>query len=462
MTVQDVIVETIEYRIVAVHPVSHTVFAIDADGCHRLPRVRIPQCTRPAEQLQKAIRATWKLNVFVVDFLPVQNGFPYWAVVELLVPCEDPEFSTVRVEELSDSELPEEQRIRLMRLLSVCLQKLPSQLGWIDDAVAWVEAATQRKLASKAEIEQLNAGGGFSLIRFHMEDGQYCWLKATGASNLHEYSITQYLSQLPVRYPDPSGYVPAVLAAKPEWNAWIMSGEARSIAARLDSAPHAGVTLGKAVQSLARLQIATVGRGVGLLQAGAFDQRPEILNTHAEEMFDYLEEAMALQTSTKAPRLDSRSLRLMCATLKQICERVDALAIPASVVHGDLNPGNIVEATNCQFIDWSEPYLGVPLASLQHLLLLNHVEDKPERERLNLALTDRYREEWSAVCAPDKLDEGFRYMPFLAAASSLYGRGSWLTSSARDELPRQSYARTVAREMNRALAAVTSREALCH
>ncbi|MEG9437796.1 phosphotransferase [Edaphobacter sp. HDX4] len=366
------------------------------------------------------------------------------------------------MEELSSSELPEEQRMLLATLLSDSLGKLPSHLGWIDEAIAWVEAATQSKLISRTRINQFNAGDGFALIRFPMEDGRHYWLKATGAPNCHEYSITQCLFSLSIRCSEGSGYIPAVLAAKPEWNSWIMSGEGRSIAPNLRSALRARPTLEKAVRALARLQIMTVDRSVQLLQAGAFDQRLEVMESHAEEMFDYIEEAMSVQTSTRAPRLDSRTLKLMCTNLKRVCERLDSLGFPASIVHGDLNSGNILEATNCQFIDWSEAYIGIPLASLQHLLLLNQAEDGLERDRLDAALKDLFREEWVACCGANQFDEGFRYMRFLAAASALYGRGSWLAAPSRNQFPQQSYARTLAREMYRALATLQPEEALCH
>jgi hypothetical protein len=53
------IVETVEYRVVLVQPASGAVLAVDAIDGFRLPRVSIPQWTRPAQQLRKVIRATW-------------------------------------------------------------------------------------------------------------------------------------------------------------------------------------------------------------------------------------------------------------------------------------------------------------------------------------------------------------------------------------------------------------------
>ena len=52
-------------------------------------------------------------------------------------------------------------------------------------------------------------------------------------------------------------------------------------------------------------------------------------------------------------------------------------------------------------------------------------------------------------------------MPILAAASTLYGRGDWLTSPRRDDQCRQSYARSLARHMDRAAREPSLVEALC-
>jgi len=90
---------------------------------------------------------------------------------------------------------------------------------------------------------------------------------------------------------------------------------------------------------------------------------------------DYLEEAMSLQTSTKAPLLEKKRIQEIRTIFEAVCQRVEHLGICETIVHGDMNRGNILTGVgHGQFIDWSEAYLGNPLISLQHLLLLNKVE----------------------------------------------------------------------------------------
>jgi hypothetical protein len=54
------------------------------------------------------------------------------------------------------------------------------------------------------------------------------------------------------------------------------------------------------------------------------------------------------------------------------------------------------------------------------------------------------------MCDPAEIDDGFVYMPILAVASTLYGRGDWLTTSQRDDPRRQAYARNLTRHMDHA------------
>ena len=116
----------------------------------------------------------------------------------------------------------------------------------------------------------------------------------------------------------------------------------------------------------------------------------------------------------------------------------------------------------CRFIDWSEAYLGNPLITLQHLLLLNKLENSQIRHSINLLLKQSYARVWAASCDSNALEEGFLYAPILAAASTLYGRGDWLNSTTRNDPRRQSFARTLARYMDRAAREPGLLEALCH
>jgi Phosphotransferase enzyme family len=373
-----------------------------------------------------------------------------------LVPSNNSELKAVTLDAIVGSELTEEQRVHLASLLSGDTNTPFAQVGWIDQAITWLESETGREVSSKSDIEQHNAGGGFSLVRFHTRDKLKYWLKATGEPNAHELAITRLLSELG------GTCLPEMISSRPAWNAWLMSGEATQVT-ELPSNPFKLLRLLEdAVESMAELQMKTEGCSLDLLDAGAFDQGMDVFQKHSVALFDYLEEAMSVQNVTKAPSLDKTRLKEVRAIFEDVCRRAEDLDLPETIVHGDLNHGNILTGCgHCQFIDWSEAYLGNPLVSLQHLLLLNKVENLKHRTFGNRVLKDRYRELWLTACNPTKFDEGFAYMPLLAIASTLYGRGDWLTSPERSDPHRQSYARSLARCMDRAVREPELLEALC-
>src|ERR1700719_456394 len=129
---------------------------------------------------------------------------------------------------------------------------------------------------------------------------------------------------------------------------------------------------------------------------------------------------------------------------------MQALAIPDSLLHNDLNVGNVlIEESQCVFIDWSEAYVGNPFFIFPHLCsLLSRTEDTslPWVQHLRA----RYKRPWQNLLTDAQMDRAFALTPLLAVLSCLYGRGYWLASPERDEPHFQGYARSLARYMDRA------------
>jgi hypothetical protein len=242
-----------------------------------------------------------------------------------------------------------------------------------------------------------------------------------------------------------------------------MGGEATALSQWPQEPFRLFALLESAVESMAQLQLRTQGQSLTLLNAGAFDQGMQSFLRRSHEIFDYLQESMSLQTSTRAHKLGKTRLLEMRAIFDQTCERMESLGIGKSIVHGDLNTGNVLTGIgHCQFIDWCEAYLGNPLVSLQHLLLLNRVGSLELREFVSEILKSRYLNVWASECDPEVMRQGLVYMPMLAIASTLYGRGDWLDSPLRHDSRRRSYARSLARYMDSASREPAFAEALCH
>jgi hypothetical protein len=437
--------EGTEYRVVLIHPASRMLLAIDGAGKHRLPRINVPANTRVVPQLHKVMRTAWGIHGLILDLLSLEEGSSPCAVGELISENAPSAFHAASVEQISGSDLSEHERGLLYALLRGETESPFSRLGWIVEAIHWVGQATGATITSKLDIEQFNAGGAFALLRFPMRNGRSYWLKATGSPNAHELPVTLFLTKLC------PGHLPEVLDVRPEWNAWIMPDK-RSSDPMLPVDPAQRLALLEcAVTAMAELQVRTIGCDAELLAAGGFDQRTGVLRTDSELLFERIGEAMSLQTSTKAPRIAGERLRRLHQTFDATCDFVEEIAMPATVLHGDMNVGNVLyDDGHCQFIDWSEAYIGFPLVTLQHLLLLNQPSDVQLKSRWDRILIDRYRAVMSQVCGQDAMDRGIACMPMIAAASAMYERGQWLRTSLANNPRRQVYVRTLARHMDQA------------
>ena len=436
--------ETIEYRCMLIQPRSHALLAFDDAGRCQLPRVHIPRATRPAQQLQRAIKAKWGLNTFVLEIWETPGERSACAVAELLTMESALPLREVPLEPLiASGHLGQESRD-----LQLLIEGRPgspfSRLGWIDDAIAWMESATGRTFRTRRNIEQWNAGGGFALMRICSDDGRHYWLKATGEPNAHEFAITRFLWEL---CPD---FVPKLVAARTEWNAWLTEHAGDPL-----SDPPNPIELGSSARRMAQLQLLTIDETDELLAAGAFDQRLSVLRSHIEAVIAYLVEAMARQRSTKAAPLRRDRLLDLGEILRDACFRLEAHGIPDALIHNDLNPGNILsDGTKYVFTDWSEAAVGNPFLTCERLCQLNRAHAESVR--------NVYRGCWSHRLSAQSMDEAIALTPLLAIYAYLYGRGDWLgqTESLRPQF--ESYLRSLARHMDRAAQDLSLLEIPCH
>ena len=272
---------------------------------------------------------------------------------------------------------------------------------------------------------------------------------------MHERPITSMLSELC------PGCLPEVVAERSDWNAWLMRDEATSISPLPKEASVTSQLLEGAVASLAELQVRTARSEIRLLQAGAADHRTCVLRSKAEELFTYIDEAMGFQTSKKVAPVETKRLREIQKVFEAVCDAIQRLDLPDTVLHGDMSLGNILFMDgHCVFIDWAETYLGNPLITFEHLLLLNSIDDPSEKTACDRRLRKTYRSAMSRICDPRAIDAGFACIPLIAAVSAIVGRGDWFKTSLRNDPRRQAYVRAVARYVDRAARELTLLETL--
>jgi hypothetical protein len=444
-------VDSIEYRVVLVDPRLRGLITVEMEGQFRLLRVSIAPATRLARQLQLGLEHTWGVRGVVLDLVPFNTDHPRCAVAELLTTDFATPLRVVCLEEIASTELSDEERTALIAILRDAVDRPVSRLGWIDEALAWLEQATGLRACPKASVEQYNAGRGFALVRFRTQVGRNFWLKATWFPNQHEPGLTRVLSQTCPRS------LPTAIAFKTEWNAWLMVDETCASCALSTEPCDVALLLRRAVRSLAELQSSTMGMEASLFAAGGFDQRIPVVRADADLLFAYLAEAMRHQTSLKVARIESGRLREMQQIFEEGCISIESLDIPSTIVHGDMNIDNLVFVNDgCQFLDWSEGYVGLPFVTLQHILLLNPIKHPDRKALVNAELKDLYCLMMRETLTCRQIREGLAWMPLLAAVCALYGRGEWLHSEERHDSRRYTFARAMARHMDSAARELSS------
>jgi hypothetical protein len=455
--VEFIMVEQADYRLAFILPKSRQLLGIEASRAAELPRISIPMCERPARELTHAIEAKWHIRTIVVDILTGTSVLVPCAIIEVRHPSWQFSvhgFSAVNLATVSGASLSEDERHTLASLLSgEDTHRGPfSRLGWIEEAQEWIlEAVPEGDIQFNGEFLQLNGGGSFALLRLGTIQGPAYWLKAVGPPNEREFQITRTLAQL---FPK---HLPSVVTMREDWSAWVMRDAGRPLrdSFSIDA-------LEQTVACLAELQTESISRLDSLLAAGCLGGGIRVLQEHLSELTEYLEEAMDQQTSTTVPRLEKQRLHQLKCVLCQSCSRILDLNIPDTLIHNDINTGNILCCgTRCVFTDWAEACIGNPFVTFQHLAA--QVATRCGDTSPWIAqMTRLYKPLWLEYLDDAAIDKALAITPILAIASYLYGRGDWLRSPQRNEPTYQSYTRSLARHIDQAARSPQLVEALCH
>ena len=432
--------ETTEYQFAVIDSDTRQILCIPTEDGLRLPTLRLPNTERFADQVRQAMATAWGLDILVLTVLAGDDDYPSCVIAERLLAAPNSSLTPVTLMHLPTAAISDHQRSQLKQIIAGQALGSFARVGWIGEAIAWVESSTGEDLAAAHSIRQYSAGDDSALLRFETASHRFVWMKATGASQEHELKITSLLSQLA------SEYLPKVLATNIDWNAWLSDG---GTVEKDSSTPN--VIGSQLVQALAALQTKTYPHRDELLAAGAVDQQIPTLRRYVPAIFDYLEEAMSLPSGNGARRVIAGRLRKIRELLVQSMDHLQAIDMPNSILHGDLHLDNILETpSGYQFVDWCEAQIGVSSVSMEHLLLLRRNVRVEDGALSDDALRDVYCEVWGSELFPAELFRSFDYTPLVAAFSALYGRGRWFQGPERDWAPVQKYARNMARVMDTA------------
>jgi hypothetical protein len=440
-----------EYRLVLVRAGSQSTLA-KRDGVKlRLPRITIPRGTRTAEQLQKSIRETWQVTAVILDLFRSSADAVRLAVAEVLSSDIYSSVIVADLDEISDEELISEERKLVWAILSgdLTVRGPFARIGWVHQAMHWLRTEIGDKITFTGEVSQYNAGVAFALIRFGVHERPALWLKATGAPNAHEFSITRTLAK---HFGD---YLPPLVAYREDWNAWVSEEAGQPLASAICLR-----AFENAVGALATLQRASVPWTNSLLGCGCADQRAGILAKRIPGLIDHLEEAMRRQTSTRAQPIPTLRLRELGHIIEDAFAKIETVGIPDALMHNDINPGNIlVNGARCVFIDWAEACVGNPFFTFQHMRVQAAREDN--NGSWARSLDSSYKKQWRDLLTESQMHRSLALAPLLAIASLLAEFRLWHLTEQSGEENRDAYARSLARRMDRIAQTPEFTEALC-
>lgn len=269
--------------------------------------------------------------------------------------------------------------------------------GWRDAARAWAAAELARLGRRLVALEPLRSWSVSSLWRAHAEGGD-AFLKGVPAIFAREPAFTRWLG---ARFP---GAVPATLAGDPAGGRLLLDAVPGEGLRAVGPAGPAG--LARLASGMAALQRAAAADPAALLAAGAADRRepaaawPELV----EAVGGRLEPAERARLPAVAVRLDAAG------------QRVAALGLPPTLVHGDLHPGNALGLPDrVVLLDWSDAALAPPWADLFTLLGWGRYD-----EARHAAACDAWGEAWGLEPAALR-----RALPDLLALGAAYHAESY-------------------------------------
>ncbi|MGH9587328.1 MAG: phosphotransferase family protein [Acidobacteriaceae bacterium] len=380
-------------------------------GVPQLPHLSIPRWSRPTKQIQAEIKRRWGIKAFILDRLESFSESTSIILAELLFPSKCGDLlgtaKWVKAEALFGSGLSEQELSLLSGFLDA-RSRGPrfSRLGWIHEALNWVEReAALVPDDTICEAQQWNGSSSAFLLQLSSRKGVTLWLKAVDPTQSYEHRITAALASI---FPD---YLPKVISSHQGWGAWLMDNGGASAADDGSLADRKAIH--RISRCLAELQGASMKHLQKLLDCGCADWRLEQVRDKIVPVASRLEEAMAAQDVHGLPRFGRQRLRDICEATEEACYRLDAIGIPDTLIHNDLQLDNIIpNKVGCRFIDWDQGGIGNPFMAFEQLRAQLPEDGLPP-------LVSGYRSWWAKLLRPEAIDSGFALISPIAIAVQL-------------------------------------------
>jgi len=453
------------YRVVVLGQSGTEVLVVPDGDRFALPSVNIPRWQRVAENLTAAVTTDWGEEVVCLcepdasaptDATRIHyQAAEHWRVSgKPKMPTQWIPFSALA----HDSLIGASDYLAIQQSIARCSaegDESPSgpfaRLGWFKELREWVQAMiAPLGFHLDGNVRQLNASPTFSLVRFETE-GPALWFKAVGEPNQREFPITSTLAQL---FPN---YLPGILAIRADCNGWLT----REVAGRLLCDVPEAALWERAAAALAELQIESIDHGARVLAAGARDLGATALSKLIQPFIEIMAQLMERQLKIPPAALGRKELILLGDRIQSALDVLEALGIPETLGHLDLNPGNIIVApSRCAFLDWAEAYVGNPFFTFQYLLE-HRRRTVGTDSAVEAKLITSYCAQWEQVVSPAAIAEALALAPLLAAFAYAVGSNTWEDKERLHEPTTAGYLRSLTRRMNREANELADRRSLC-
>lgn len=217
--------------------------------------------------------------------------------------------------------------------------------GWFERAHAWIDRELEAAVGvPSSDVIPYRMWGISAVFRVPTAAGDF-WLKAVCPHFAAEPRITARLAALR------PGAVPAVVAVEP-LDGWMLMRHLDGV--EVNEAGPPGVPL----RALAALQQTFVGRLDELFELGLPDRRLPSLAAD-------LHEALALPEARAELDVDDEHIAAVLHGVRAAVERVTAIGVPDTLVHGDFHPNNVALRGDAPVVfDWSDAAVGCPLVDV--------------------------------------------------------------------------------------------------
>ena len=269
--------------------------------------------------------------------------------------------------------------------------------GWHAQAEDWLAAEMERLgRPLTGPVEQVRVWELSCVLRAPTAAGDV-WFKTSIAAPLfvNEGVVMRALARL---FPD---NVPAPLAVDPERGWMVLAG----FDAKLGwDAPLEVVEA--VARTFAGMQAEAAGHVDLLLAAGCHDRRLDRLAARAEAWLPEVGadgRLPAMDTATWLSEEEAAALAAAVPRIRACCEELAALAVPSSLVHGDLHLANVAEGPRGPLLfDWTDACVAHPFLDLATIRRGTGEVDVAEEE-LRARLRAAYLPAWSSFESPERL-----------------------------------------------------------